>query len=266
MSLLAQAGAVQVGAVETGVVETVQATVLTGSLLLAVPVAVLAGLVSFLSPCVLPLVPGYLSYVTGLSGADLAEPRPGRIIVGTGLFVAGFAAVFAAFGALFGSLGALLLTYQGPITRGLGVAVVILGLAFIGYIPGLQREKRFHVRPGVGLAGAPLLGVTFGLGWTPCIGPALAAVQTLAFTEASAGRGTLLSLAYALGLGLPFLAVGLAFRRTAGALGWVRAHRVAVTRTGGGLLILTGLLLATGVWERIMVDMRIWAAAFTPVI
>ena len=243
-----------------------QDTVLSGSMLLAVPVAVLAGLVSFLSPCVLPLVPGYLSYVTGLSGADLAEPRRGRILAGTMLFIAGFAAVFASFGALFGGLGSLLLEYQAPITRVMGVVVVVMGLAFIGYVPGLQREKRFHLRPVRGLAGAPLLGVTFGLGWTPCIGPALAAVQTLAFTEASAGRGTLLSVAYALGLGVPFLAVGLAVRRTAGALGWVRRHRGAVTRTGGGLLVLTGLLLATGVWERIMVSMRIWAAAFTPVI
>ncbi|MFC3689219.1 cytochrome c biogenesis CcdA family protein [Aquipuribacter hungaricus] len=243
-----------------------QDTVLSGSMLLAVPVAVLAGLVSFLSPCVLPLVPGYLSYVTGLSGADLDEPRPGRVVAGTALFVAGFAAVFASFGALFGGLGSLLLQYQSPITRVMGVVIVVMGLAFLGYVPGLQRERRFHLRPARGLVGAPLLGVTFGLGWTPCIGPALAAVQTLAFTEASAGRGTLLSVAYALGLGVPFLAVGLAVRRTAGALGWVRRHRVAVTRAGGGLLVLTGLLLATGVWERIMVTMRIWAAAFTPVI
>lgn len=249
-----------------GVVDGIQGTVMSGSLLLALPVAVLAGAVSFLSPCVLPLVPGYLSYVTGLSGADLEEPRPGRVLLGTGLFVLGFAAVFASFGALFGSLGGLLLEYQGAITRVMGVMIAVMGLVFVGYLPALQQERRLHLRAVGGLAGAPVLGATFGLGWTPCIGPTLAAVQTLAFTEATAGRGTLLSLAYALGLGLPFFAVGLGLRRTAGVLGWVRRHRAAVSRVGGGLLVLLGVLLASGAWERIMVPMRIWAVDFTPAI
>ena len=241
-----------------------QEAVLSGPMLVAVPIAVAAGLVSFLSPCVLPLVPGYLSYVTGLSGADLASPHRGRVLAGTALFIAGFTAVFASFGALFGGLGSLLLTYQSVITRVLGVGVIVLGLAFLGRIPGLQREKRLHLSPVGGLAGAPLLGVTFGLGWTPCIGPALAAVQTLAFTQASAARGTALSVAYALGLGLPFVAVGLGLRRAAGALGWVRTHREAVTRTGGLLLVVTGVLLATGVWDWMMIYVRVWTAAFQP--
>jgi len=244
----------------------VQGAVLSGSLLLAVPIAVAAGVVSFLSPCVLPLVPGYLSYVTGLSGADVAAPWRGRVLAGTGLFIAGFTVVFASFGALFGGLGALLLTYQESLTRILGAGVVVLGLGFLGWIPGLQREMRLHLAPAGGVAGALLLGVTFGLGWTPCIGPALAAVQTLAFTEASAARGTALSVAYALGLGLPFLAVGLGVRRAAGALGWARVHRQAVTRTGGLLLVAIGVLLATGIWSQLMIGVRVWAVAFQPVI
>ncbi|GAB2675854.1 cytochrome c biogenesis CcdA family protein [Thalassiella azotivora] len=244
----------------------VTGAVLTGSLLLAVPIAAVAGLVSFLSPCVLPLVPGYLSYVTGLSGTDRQSPRRGRVLVGTSLFVAGFTVVFASFGALFGGLGSLLVAYQDPITRVLGVMVIVLGLGFLGWLPVLQRDRRLRVRPVAGLAGAPLLGATFGLGWTPCIGPTLAAVQTLAFTEASAARGTVLSVAYALGLGLPFLFVGLAIGRATNALGWVRSHRLAVSRAGALMLVLIGVLLVTGLWEQIMVTARIWTASFTPAI
>jgi cytochrome c-type biogenesis protein len=252
--------------VSSSLAQEVAGTVMSGSLLLAIPIALAAGLVSFLSPCVLPLVPGYLSYVTGLSGADLSAPHRGRVLAGTVLFMAGFTAVFASFGALFGGLGALLLTHATVLTRILGVVVIAMGLAFLGWIPGLQREKRLHLAPSGGIAGAPLLGAAFGLGWTPCIGPALAAVQTLAFTQASAGRGALLSVAYGLGLGVPFLAVGLAFRRTAGALGWVRRHRLAVMRTGGAMLVLTGLLLVTGLWDHLMITLRVWTAAFQPVI
>lgn len=244
----------------------VEATVLSGSLLVAVPVAVAAGVVSFLSPCVLPLVPGYLSYMTGLIGTELVAPRRGRLALAAGLFVAGFTAVFASFGALFGGLGAVLLTHQSAISRVLGGGVVLLGLTFLGWGPALQRERRLRLRSERGLAGAPLLGVTFGLGWTPCIGPALAAVQTLAFTEASASRGTLLSVAYALGLGIPFLVVGFAAGRTAGAIGFVRRHRLGVTRLGGAFLIAIGALVAAGVWNDITLGLRIWAASFTPVI
>ncbi len=202
----------------------VETTVLTGSLLLALPIAALAGAVSFFSPCVLPLVPGYLSYVTGISGADLAEARRGRILGGTLLFLAGFTAVFVSFGAAFGYASNTLLEHQEILIRVLGAATIAMGLSFMGVLPGMNREWRLHRRPAAGWAGAPMLGVLFGLGWTPCIGPTLAAVQALAFTEASAGRGAVLTVAYCAGLGLPFLAAGLAFRKALGVFAWVKAH------------------------------------------
>lgn len=239
--------------------------VLTGSLLIAVPIAVLAGLVSFLSPCVLPLVPGYLSYATGLAGSD-DHPGRARVLAGTGLFIAGFTAIFVSFGALFGGLGVLLLVHQDTINRLMGLVIILMGLAFLGFFPRMQGERRLHLRPRAGLAGAPLLGATFGLGWTPCIGPTLAAVQALAFTEASAARGALLSAAYCLGLGLPFLGVGLAMRRAATGLSMLRRHRLLVMRIGGGMLVLTGILLATGAWNYLMIYMRSWAVNFTPTI
>ncbi len=268
-----------------GLVETVT----SGSLLLAAPVAFAAGVVSFLSPCVLPLAPGYLSFVTGLTGAELAgertdpkavlavpagtvvatEPvsaaipwRRSRVLAGSLLFVAGFSIVFVSYGALFGSLGSLLLEYQAVITRVLGVIVILLGLGFLGVIPGLQREWRPHRAPTYDLWGAPLLGVLFGLGWTPCIGPTLTAVQGLAFTEASAARGALLSLAYCVGLGLPFVLLGLLFRRAAGALGWVRRHYALVMRIGGGLLVAIGLLLVTGTWDTLTIWLRTMVPGF----
>jgi cytochrome c-type biogenesis protein len=178
------------------------------------------------------------------------------------LFVLGFTAVFVAYGTLFGALGNALVQYQGAITRVLGVVVIALGLAFVGLIPGAQREWRLHRIPDVGLWGAPLLGVIFGLGWTPCIGPTLGAVQTLAFTEASAARGALLSVFYCLGLGLPFVIVGLLFRRMLGALGAVRRRSVLVMRIGGVLLIAIGLLLVTGTWDDLTIGLRSWAGGF----
>ncbi len=314
---------------------SVTQTVTSGSLLLAIPLAALAGLVSFLSPCVLPLVPGYLSLITGLTGAELVgeeeSMRPGRrelrveapertgaasyaphqqqrgtaqlrgtaqsnagvevaapvlvgttpsnpaaptqiaptprrqsrVLLGSALFVLGFSAVFVSYGLAFGALGSFLLDYYDAIHRILGVVVIALGLMFAGVIPGSQREWRLHRAPVVGLWGAPVLGVLFGLGWTPCIGPTLAAVQTLAFTQGSAGRGAILSLAYSLGLGLPFLFVGLGLRRAAGALGWIRRHNMLIMRIGGGMLVLVGLLLVTGLWDQVTIQMRVWSSAFT---
>jgi cytochrome c-type biogenesis protein len=268
----------------------------TGSLLLAIPLAVLAGLVSFASPCVLPLVPGYLSYVTGLTGVGLASgsatesakqptvvaaggptPSPAtpattttsararrpRIVAGTLLFIAGFSAVFVSYGALFGGLGGSLLEHQELLTRLLGVVVIVLGLGFLGVLPSLQREARWHARPQRGLWGAPLLGALFGLGWTPCIGPTLAAVQTLAFTEASAARGALLSVAYCLGLGLPFLAVGLAMERGLGAFAWARRNARAIQVVGGACLILLGAVLVSGLWGDLMATLRTWVTGWT---
>jgi cytochrome c-type biogenesis protein len=240
----------------------------SGSLLVAMPVALLAGLVSFLSPCVLPLVPGYLSYVTGLAGADLGAAdeggrRRGRILVGTTLFVLGFAAVFVSFGAAFGYVGSHLVEHTDAVDRVLGVITILLGLSFLGLLPGTAREFRLlHRAPTAGLWAAPVLGVLFGVGWSPCIGPTLGAVQALAFDSASAGRGALLTFVYSLGLGLPFIAVALGLRRALGAVGWVRVHHQVVMRTGGAMLCLLGLLLVTGVWENLSVHLRIWSSGF----
>lgn len=271
-------------------------TITSGSLLLAAPIAFAAGVVSFLSPCVLPLVPGYLSFVTGLSGAELlgeeeraGAPSPadgsaagttadagsvatvtaptvarrkGRVLLGSLLFVLGFTIVFVSYGALFGALGSALLEYQATITRVLGVLVIVLGLAFLGLVPGMQREFRVHRMPTIGLWGAPMLGILFGLGWTPCIGPTLGAVQTLAFTEASAARGALLSFFYCLGLGLPFIVVGLLYRRLLGTVGWVRRHSQLVMRIGGAMLVAIGVLLVTGLWDDLTIGLRSWASGW----
>lgn len=238
---------------------------LNGALLAAVPIALLGGLVSFFSPCVLPLVPGYLSYVTGVTGTDLAEARRGRMLAGASLFVLGFTAVFVSGGALFGNFGWTLQEHRAVISKVLGALTIVMGLAFMGLVGGItQREFRFHRRPTMGLVGAPLLGLLFGIGWTPCIGPTLAAVNALAFNEASAGRGALLTVFYCLGLGLPFIVAAVAFRRALGAFGWVKRHYVWVMRIGGGMLVAVGLLLVTGVWDHIVYQMQIWSSGFTP--
>jgi cytochrome c-type biogenesis protein len=229
-------------------------TALDGSLLLAVPVAMVAGLVSFFSPCVVPLLPGYLSYTTGLSGADLASARRGRMLAGSLLFVLGFSFVFVSFGALFGQVGDWLWEYQRQVTVVLGLLTILVGIAFLGAVPWLQRDWRIHRVPAVGLAAAPLLGVLFGLGWTPCIGPTLGAITTLAVNEGSAERGALLSFVYCLGLGLPFVVAALAYRRMLGAIGWVRRHQQWVTRLGGLMLVAVGVLLVTGWWDVLVVE------------
>lgn len=224
-----------------------QAAVLAGPMLAALPVATVAGLVSFASPCVLPLVPGYLGFVGGMTGVDL-DARRGRLLGGVLLFVAGFSTVFVALSVAFGWLGLALLPWQDLITRVLGVLVVLLGLAFLGRVPFLQRERRLHVAPTSGLWGAPLLGAAFGLGWAPCIGPTLAAVLSLSYGGADPARGALLALAYCAGLGAPFVLVALAFRRSARALAFLRRHRPAISRLGGAVLVAVGLALVTGLW------------------
>ena len=244
---------------------SVAETVTQGSLLLAIPLALLAGFVSFASPCVLPLVPGYVGVVTGVTGAELEEhttPKQSKILAGVGLFILGFSLVFISYGALLGYAGEVLLQYQEPIQRVLGVIIIVLGVGFMGAFPWLQREVRWHVSPNLGMWTAPVLGVLFGLGWTPCIGPTLAAVQALVFSEGSALRGALLSVAYCIGLGVPFLIIALAFRRMAGTVTWLRQHSVWVLRFGGLTLIAIGLLLVTGLWNEISIWMRIWASEF----
>jgi cytochrome c-type biogenesis protein len=236
-------------------------TIITsGSLLIAIPIAFAAGIVAFLSPCVLPLAPGYVSYITGLTGAELTEGKRGRVLLGSVLFVLGFSIVFISYGALFGGVGSLLLEYAEIINRVLGVVVIVMGLAFMGVIPGLQREYRFHRVPKWGVAGAPLLGIAFGIGWSPCIGPTLTAVQSMAFTEASALRGAFLSLMYSLGLGLPFILLALFFSRAASAITFLRKHNLIIMRIGGAMLVLVGVLLVTGWW----MDFTIWLRVTIP--
>ena len=281
----------------SGLGETFAGIVSDGSMLGAFAVAALVGLISFASPCCLPLVPGYVGYIAGLAGSGVAaeHARPGqpvllggpphdgaadaahpaatvttssgsgasrrRLLVGSLLFVAGFSAVFVSFGALFGGLGRLLLEWAPVLTRVAGVVTIGMGLAFLGALPWLQRERRLHIRPTGGLAGAPVLGVVFGLGWTPCLGPTLAAVNTLAYNEASALRGAILGLGYCLGLGVPFVAMALGARRALRLSSWARRHARAVMRVGGGLLVVLGLLLVTGWWDGLMIWLRAWLAA-----
>lgn len=235
-----------------------QQTTTDGSLLLAIPVAVVAGLVSFFSPCCVPLLPGYLSYMTGLSGADLASARRGRMLAGALLFVLGFSLVFVLIGSASGAIGHLLFQYQRQVKIVLGVGTIALGIAFMGAIPLLQRDFRIHKVPAVGVGAAPLLGVLFGLGWTPCLGPTLAAVSALATTEGTAARGMTLSLFYCFGLGVPFIIAALAYRRMLGAVAWVRRHQAWVTRLGGLMLIVVGLALVTGWWDVAVGWLRGW--------
>ena len=245
-------------------VATQNETVLSGALLVALPIALLGGLVSFFSPCVLPLVPGYLSYVTGVSGTDLGDARRGRTVAGASLFVIGFTAVFVSGGALFGYFGQTLQEYNGTLTKVLGVLMILMGVFFMGLMPWMtQREFRIHKKPVTGLVGAPLLGALFGIGWTPCLGPTLASVNALAFTEATAGRGAILSVAYCLGLGVPFVLAAIAFRKALGAFSWVKRHYVWVMRIGGGMMIVTGLLLLTGAWGSMMQELQGWSNGFT---
>lgn len=238
-------------------------TVAYGPLIVALLVAMLAGTISFLSPCCLPLLPGYLAYVTGAAGADATGEAGDKArttaVVGTALFVLGFAAVFTSYGALFGALGSTLIRHQDLLIRIFGVLTIFLGLMFagvLGFVPGLSRTARPGYQPKVGLAGAPVLGVMFGIGWTPCIGPTLAAVLTLATTSGTAGRGAALSFAYSLGLGIPFLLAALGISRAFRAFTFARKHARAVMRIGGAMLITLGVLEVTGVWGAWLASLR----------
>ena len=214
----------------------------TGSMIIALPVALLAGMVSFFSPCVVPLLPGYLAYASGMGAADLVagHTRPRRTLAGAALFVLGFASVFVAAGVIFGTVGQALVTYQTQISRTVGVVTIAMGLVFTGLLPIGRREMRLQRMPAVGLAGAPLLGIVFGLGWTPCIGPTLSVVLSLALTEASASRGGLLAFTYALGLGIPFLIAAVAFAKMTRAVDLLRRHQQTLLRLGGAAMIAVG--------------------------
>jgi len=285
---------------------SVGSLVSAGPLLLAIPVAAAAGAVTFLSPCVLPLVPGYLSYITGMSGAaavadpDIAlapgaggldggqdavpgptstrtatravampaRPSRSRVLAGATLFIIGFSALFAVEGVAFGGIGATLRDHQVGLSRVLGVLLISLGLLFAGAFDRFGFSGRMFkpaVRPRAGLASAPLLGVLFGLGWTPCIGPTLSAVLTLGLSTGTAARGGLLAFVYGLGIGIPLLLVAFAFDRGVTLFSFARTHARLITRIGGVLLIVVGLLEVTGAWANAMTWLQVhWLAGYNP--
>ena len=230
-------------------------TVSDGPLLVAAAVSALVGVVGFLSPCVLPLVPGYLSYVAGLSG-DAPNPSQRRMVGGALLFVLGFTAIFVAQGALFGSLGGTIRANERVIEIVLGSFTIVMGVVFLGGVSFLQREFKIHKLPRAGLLGAPLLGAAFGLAWAPCLTPTFGTVYSLSVTQGTAGRGAFLTVFYCLGLGIPFILVALGFGWVTRLLGFLRRHTRAVSGVGGGLLVVIGVLLVTGEWAHLMDVLR----------
>ena len=231
----------------------------SGTFLAALPIALLAGLLSFLSPCVLPLVPGYVAYATGFSATR------GKVLLGSSLFVLGFTFVFASYGLAFGGLGASIATHERVITIVLGLFTIAMGAIFFGFFP-FSPVVQPRMNTTGGIAGAPLLGLLFGIGWTPCIGPALATVQTLAFTESSSTRGAALSIAYSIGLGVPFILSGLYLDKSKGVRSLLLRKGKFISKIGGAFLMLIGLSQVVGVWSDFTIFLRDLFAGFTPVI
>ncbi|WP_066521622.1 cytochrome c biogenesis CcdA family protein [Curtobacterium ammoniigenes] len=238
--------------------------ILSGQLALAVPVALLAGVVSFLSPCVLPLVPGYLGYVGGVAGPD--RSGRGRLVLGVLLFVLGFTVVFVAGSAAAGAVGFWLIRWRDLITQLMGIVVIAMGLVFVGRFTVLQRTMKWGITPRTGLIGAPLLGIVFALGWTPCIGPTLAAINLLSFQSGSVWQGAVLGVAYCVGLGIPFLLVALGAGWASGAIRAVKRHMRLVNIIGGAILIVIGLLMVTGLWTALMTSIGAVIQSFVPLV
>ena len=223
------------------------AVVLSGGLWFAVPIAIAAGLLSFLSPCVLPLVPGYLGYVSGVTSGR--ERTRGRMLLGVALFVAGFSVVFLGVSLLVGTVGSFVTEYMDLILRIAGVVVIVMGIVFIGQVSFLQRTIKPGWQPRTGLIGAPLLGIVFAVGWTPCVGPTLIAVQSMVLDQGNLGRALIVGLAYCIGLGIPFLLVAIGFGWVGGSVAWVKRHIRVINIAGGVLLIIIGVLMVSGVWR-----------------
>ncbi|MBO9577542.1 MAG: cytochrome c biogenesis protein CcdA [Microbacteriaceae bacterium] len=242
--------------------DPVGGTILNGGLLVALPLALLAGLVSFASPCVLPLVPGYLGYVSGFASGEKAGR--GRLVLGVSLFVLGFTVVFVAFGVLFGTAGLLLRPWLDLITRVAGAVIIVMGLVFIGLFGLMQRTVKPRVKVATGLVGAPLLGIVFALGWTPCLGPTLVAVNAIVLDQGDPWRGGLLAAVYAIGLGVPFLLIALGLGWAASSVRWIKRHIRAINIVGGVLLIVIGVLMVSGLWQALMSRLTAVINVFVP--